>query len=110
MYDLIAIMIPIVLAVCIVLAIRIVVDARLRRHIVDAGADETLVKAIFSTDVDARRRRSLQWGVVMLAVGLGFAAMWWLRLDAENPLSYALLFVAGGLGMLLFRGLDPPAR
>lgn len=109
MFDLIAILIPIVLAVCIVVAIKIVEDSRLRRHMVDAGADETLVRAIMSTDNDSRKRGSLKWGVVLITIAAGFTAMWWFDLDAESPLSYALLFAATGIGLLAHRRMDPPS-
>ena len=110
MFDLIAILIPIVLAVCIVVTIKIIEDARLRRRFLEANADPQLVRAIMSTETDARRGGSLKWGVITIAVGVAFATMWWWGLDAENPLSYALLFVATGAGMLLYRVLDPPGR
>jgi hypothetical protein len=108
MFDLIAILIPIVLAICVVVVIRIIEDGRLRRHIVDAGADEALARTLLS-DLGGSRRGSLKWGVVLLLIAGGFAAMWTLGLDADNPLSYALLFAASGLGLLVFRWLDAPA-
>jgi hypothetical protein len=105
-FDLIAILIPIVLAVCIVVAIKIVEDARLRRHLASSGADETTIKAIMSTESDSQQRSALKWGLVLLIVSVAFVLMWWLNLDAENPLSYALLFGAVGLGLLGFRHLN----
>jgi hypothetical protein len=110
MFDLIAILIPIVLAICIVVTIRIIEDARLRRHIVDAGADEALVKVVLGSELDTGRRASFKWGIVLVLIGAAFAAMAVFGLDAEDPQSYALLFVAAGVGMLVYRVLDAPAR
>ena len=110
MFDLIAIMIPIVLAVCIVVTIKIVEDSRLRRRMVDADSNESLVKAILLSDNESRQRSSFKWGLVLITIGAAFAAMRWFNLDGENPLSYALLFIATGIGMLLFRRLDAPSR
>jgi hypothetical protein len=109
MYDLIAILIPIVLAVCIVVVIRIIEDSRLKRRFVDAGSDEALVRAILSTDHAVKRRSELKWSSVLISIGAGFALMALLGLDAEDPMSYALLFGTTGIGILIFRWLDPPA-
>jgi hypothetical protein len=106
MFDLIAILIPIVLAVCIVVAIKIVEDARLRRHLASSGADEATIKAIMSTESDAQQRSALKWGMVLLIMSVAFVVMWYFGLDADNPMSYALLFGAFGLGLLAFRRIN----
>jgi hypothetical protein len=105
-FDMIAILIPIVLAVCIVVAIKIVEEARLRRHLASSGADEATIKAIMSTEGDSQQRSALKWGLVLMVMSLAFVLMWWFDLDAENPLSYALLFAAFGLGLLGFRRVN----
>lgn len=110
MYDLIAILIPIILAVCIVIVIKIVEEARLKRRMVEFGSEASVVKAILQSDHRAKRRSELQWSSVLLSIGAGFAGMALLNLDAEDPLSYALLFATTGLGLLIFRKLDPPAE
>ena len=109
MYDLIAILIPIVLAVCIVVVIKSIEDSRLKRRFVDANSDEAQIRAILSTDYASRRRSELKWGSVLISIGAGFALMALLGLDAEDPMSYALLFGTTGVGILVFRWLDPPA-
>ena len=109
MYDLIAILIPIILAICIVVVIRIIEDSRLKRRFVEAGSEEAVIRAILSTDHAAKRRSELKWSAVLISIGAGFALMAVLGLDAEDPLSYGLLFGTTGVGLLLFRWLDPPA-
>jgi hypothetical protein len=109
MYDLIAILIPIILAVCIVIVIKIIEDSRLRRRMVDTGSDEAMVRTLLSTDHAGKRRSELKWSSVLISIGAGFALMALLDLDAEDPMSYALLFGTTGIGLLLFRWLDPPA-
>lgn len=109
MYDLIAILIPIILAVCIVIVIKVVEESRLKRRMVEFGSDEPVIKAILQSDLRAKRRAELQWSSVLLSIGAGFGGMAIFDLDAEDPLSYALLFAATGLGLLIFRRLDPPA-
>lgn len=109
MYDLIAILIPIILAVCIVVVIKIIEDYRLKRRLVEVGSEEAQIRAILSTDHASKRRSELKWSSVLISIGAGFALMAVLGLDAEDPMSYALLFGTTGVGLLLFRWLDPPA-
>jgi hypothetical protein len=106
MYDLITILIPIVLAVCIVVSIKIVEDARLRRHLASSGANETVIRTIMETESDSFQRGALKWGLVLIIVSAAFVLMWAFDLDAENPLSYALLFAATGMGLLTFRRVN----
>lgn len=108
MFDLIAILIPIVLAICIVVVVRIVEDARTRRRLIDADSDPALAAQVLAGGRDLWRRGSLKWGIVAVAVGLAFAAMALWNLDADDPMSYALVFVATGAALLLQRFLDAP--
>lgn len=110
MFDLIAILIPIVLAVCIVLVVKIIEDGRVRRRCIEADADPELVRTLLVGESASRRGGSLKWGVVTLVIGLAFAAIWALGLPADSPLSYALVFVGAGAGMLLHRALERPGR
>lgn len=110
MFDLIAILIPIIFAFCIIVGIKIIDDGRVRRRLIDTGADETIIKAIMSTEHQQRRHQSFKWGVVLCMIGAGFASMWVLGLDANDPLSYALLFACTGIGLLVYRRLDPPRQ
>lgn len=106
MFDLIAILIPVVLAVCIVLVVHIVAEARLRRHIVDNAVDERLAAILLGSGHEHRRRGSMRWGLFLVMLGLAFAAIGLLDLGTDHPYSYALVFTAAGLALLLFRRLD----
>jgi hypothetical protein len=106
MYDIITILIPIVLAICIVVIVRLVVDARLRRRLAETHASESLVIALLQADEVNRRKSSLKWGVVMLSLGVGCVIIDLLGLGVEDPSSVGLLFVAIGVGMVLHYRID----
>ena len=96
------ILIPITLFVCITYAIKAVVDARVRRQMVAVGGSEELVRSVLQGDALRRRHASLHWGVVLVALGLGFGliqASGWREL---NPGMIAVLAGATGLGNLVF--------
>jgi hypothetical protein len=110
MYDLIAILIPVILAVCIVVSIRIVTDARIKRQLIESGSDDALARTILASDAQSQRRSSLKWSLVLLMFAAAFTAIWAFGIDAESPLSYALVFASAGIALLLFRRLEPPQR
>jgi len=112
MYDIIAILIPIVLAVCIVLAIRIVADAGTRRRIAETQTEPEAIRTLIEAGDQLRRRSNRNWAVQLLVVGGAMIAIHYLHLDADDPMAYGLLFMAAGVGLLLSQALDGlrPAR
>ena len=95
-------LIPMVLFVCIVAAIKIVVEARLRKKMVENHTSEDLVKQMLIADEQARRLSALKWGLVLTTVGVAFGLVSALRLDSNNPGSFGLLIGAKGVGMLAY--------
>ena len=95
-------LIPMVLFVCIVAAIKIVVEARLRKKMVENHTSEDLVKQMLIADEQARRLSALKWGLVLTTVGVAFGLVSALRLDSNNPGSFGLLIGAAGVGMLAY--------
>src|SRR3546814_19548889 len=67
------ILIPITLFVCVAYAIKAVVDARVRRQMVESNGPEALVQSILEGEDLRRRHGPLRWGFVMVALGAGFA-------------------------------------
>jgi hypothetical protein len=98
-------LIPMVLFISVVLAIKVIMDAKVRRRIAEANPSEDLVKAMLIADEQSRRLSALKWGLVMTVVGLAFGLISALRLSSDNPGSYGLLIGAAGVGMLAYHAL-----
>jgi len=96
------ILIPISLFICIVYAIKVVVDAMARRHMVNAGGSAELVNSVLRDEELRRRHSSLRWGIVLLSVGLGFGLIQWFGWQEVTPGLIAVLAGATGLGNLVF--------
>ena len=96
------ILLPITLIVGIVYAIKVVVDARLRRHIVNAGGSVEVVNSLLRDDQLRRGHSSLRWGIVLLTVALGFGLIEWFGWREITPGLIAVLAGATGLGNLVF--------
>ena len=62
------ILIPITLFICIVYAIKSVVDARVRSKLIAANGSDELVRSMLQGEAHQRRHNSLRWGIVLLAL------------------------------------------
>jgi hypothetical protein len=96
------ILLPITLIVGIVYAIKVVVDARFRRHMVNTGGSVEVVNSLLQDEQLRRRHSSLRWGVVLLSVALGFGLIEWFGWKEITPGLIAVLAGATGLGNLVF--------
>lgn len=96
------ILIPITLFIAIAWTIKAVLDARVRRQMVESNGSEALVQSILEGEETRRRHSSLRWGIVLLALGIGFAAVDLQGVQEVTPGVIAALLVATGLGNLAY--------
>jgi hypothetical protein len=95
-------LVPISLFVCIAYAIKVCVDAMVRRRVVTAGSSPELVASLLREEELRRRHSSLRWGIVLLSVALGFGLIQWFGWQEVTPGLVAVLAGATGLGNLVF--------
>lgn len=99
MEAMMALTIPMVFVVSVALIMRWLSDNRVRRELIAAGASPDLVEKLFARPPE-NLESSLKWGMVFVAIGVALVAIHFLNLDAEEPLSFALMFIGGGAGLL----------
>ena len=97
------ILLPITLILGIVYAIKVVVETRGRRELMAAadGSSE-LARALLRDQERQRRMSSLRWGIVLVALALGFGLVEWLGWSEVSPGFVAVLAGATGAGNLVF--------
>ncbi|MEO5812863.1 MAG: DUF6249 domain-containing protein [Rhodanobacter sp.] len=95
-------LIPISLFVCIAYVIKVVVDARVRQRMVDSGGSEELVTSVLRDEGLRRRHSSLHWGIVLVALAIGFGLIQWFGWQTVTPGLIAVLAAVTGLGNLVF--------
>lgn len=95
-------LIPITLFVCITYAIKAVVDAGVRRKMVDANGSQDLVRSMLQGEAERSRHGSLRWGVILVALAIGFGIVDAGRWDELTPGVLAILLGATGLGNLAY--------
>src|SRR3546814_18010030 len=92
------ILIPITLFVCVAYAIKAVVDARVRRQMVESNGSEALVQSILEGEELRRRHGPLRWGIVLVALAAGFAIVQGSGWTEPTPGAFQVLPGAVGLG------------
>lgn len=95
------VLIPITLFFCITYAIKAIVDARLRGKLLSSGSSEELVRTLMQNDEAQRRHAAVRWGILMLALALGFGLIEVFGWDRVTPGVIALLLTVTGIGNLV---------
>ena len=96
----ITVFIPITLFVCIYLAIKAVVDARARKHLVQSHGSEEMLRTLLEGEDTRRRQASLRWGVILIALAVGFGLLEAFSWEDASPGLFAILLAATGAGNL----------
>ena len=94
-------LIPIVMFICVVYAIKVVVDARTRAKLIASNGSEELIRSLVQAEALQRRHASLRWGILLLAVAVGFALIEAFGWREIAPGVVAVLLGVTGLGNLL---------
>lgn len=94
------ILIPITLFICVYLAIKVVVDARARKHMVQSNGSEDMLRTIIEGEETRRRQSALRWGVILVALAIGFGLLEAFDWEDPSPGLFAILLAATGIGNL----------
>ena len=103
-------LVPITAFICIVMAIKIIVETRLRARLAETNASEDLIKSMLVADEQSRRLSALKWGLVLTLIGLAFGLISAMKLDSQDPGTWGLLIAAAGVDMLAYHGIANRVR
>lgn len=95
------ILIPITLFICVTYAIKVVVDARTRAKLIAGNGSEELIRTLVQAEAQQRRHASLRWGILLLALGIGFGMIESFGWREVTPGVVAVLLGVTGAGNLL---------
>jgi len=95
------VLIPVTLFICVTYAIKAVVEARMRGKLLSGGGSEELVRTLMQNEEEQRRHAALRWGILLLALALGFTLIEAFGWDQLTPGVIAVLLAATGVGNLV---------
>jgi hypothetical protein len=75
-------------------------DNRVKRELINMRADKETIDYLTLQSPSDSGESSLKWGIVAAALGAGLALVQVLGLSGEEPLTYGLMFIFGGGGLL----------
>ena len=97
------ILVPIAFFAVIGWIVKVISDNRIRRKVLDQRVSDELAEAILKNNAAAPSALSaLKWGLVVLAVGGALVLVQLLSIDADEPLTFGLLFLAAGAGLVSY--------
>lgn len=96
------IIVPIALFICITYAFCVVVQALLRYRMTREPGTEEILHSILAAERADRRLSSLRWGLLAIALSIGFFVLDRIDADGLSALSFAVLLGATGLSQLLY--------
>ncbi len=91
-----------VLAWALVTTARTFSEHRTRRKLMEARLDDREIRAFLARPERADLFASLKWGLLLVGVGMGLVTAQFLPYGGEDPITYGLMFLYGGLALLLY--------
>ena len=105
-----ALFVPISMIFAVVMAIKIVVDSRLRRRLAETNPSEELMKQMMAADEVARRLSALKWGLVLTLLGVAFGIIDGANMGSDSPGAWGILLAAAGVGLLSYHAIANKIR
>ncbi len=81
---------------------RILSDNRVRRELLQTNADAATIENLFLRSRSENPENSMKWGIVTVSIGISLVLIELMRLSADQPMAYGLVFIFGGGGLLVF--------
>lgn len=102
------ILVPIALFICITYAFKAVLDAVMRYRMLREPGTEDLLRSILLGEQRERRLASLRWGLVLVLLSAGLAAIHGLGWREVTPAVIAVLLGCTGAGHLVYFAISRP--
>ena len=100
--ELIPIIVVPAMIFCIAYITRVISDNRVRRELMNNNASSDIIQKLFLENRSSDTTGNLKWGIVSIAIGLALACIKVTNLGENDPLTYGIVFLFGGSGLLLF--------
>ena len=87
---------------CIAYVTQVISDNRIRREFIKNNVSADIVQKLFLDNRAESISGNLKWGIIMVAIGLALSVIHSTRLSEDEPLTYGIVFMFGGGGLLLY--------
>ncbi|NQV64182.1 MAG: hypothetical protein HQ497_02355 [SAR86 cluster bacterium] len=81
---------------------RVISDNVMRKHLLNKEVSVEVIDKVFLQNRVRDIDTDLKWGMIGIAIGLAFAVISLTGLSADEPMTYAAMFIFAGAGLLGF--------
>lgn len=100
------VLIPAVVFGAIIIALKLMLDSRLRNKLIDKGMVDENVKFLNYSTAQTHRLSSLKWGMVLVSIGLALLISYiWPDVFSDEG-TFGLMFLFAGIGFLIYFGIS----
>lgn len=98
-------LVPIIIVPAFLFAIaymtRVISDNNTRKTFIRNNAAPEIIEQLFLKNREPDSHGSLKWGLVIAFIGASFLLLQVLGFDADDPITYGIVFLFGGAGLLV---------
>jgi len=94
--------IPIIMFLVIAYIVKIALNYRTRKRLIEKGLLDENIKNLFGDSIDSYGASTLKWGLVLFLVGLVVLVLEALPYYIPGEVTFGAMLVAAGTGLLLF--------
>lgn len=89
---------------------RVLSDNRVRRELIGNEVGSDVIQKLFLENRAEDFNSNLKWGIVSVSLGAALAIIQFTGLGSDEPLTFGIAFIAGGLALLCYYLLMKPEK
>lgn len=89
----------------IVYSIKVISDNRAKRTLINQNMSPEMVEKLFLERPIPDTDSALKWGLIVAGIGIAFCLLQILPFDADEPITYGIVFLFGGASLLAYYAL-----
>jgi hypothetical protein len=86
----------------IVMVVKIISDATIRRRLIDKGMVDEKIKYLYNGGAHGHALSNVKWGIVMIGIGVAALLSWWFPDQIHDEGTLGLMFIFAGIGFLTY--------
>lgn len=98
---------PVAFFVIVAVIIKMFLDYRMRRRLIDKGLVDENIKHLFPNESVGQRLTALKWGLVLVGIGAAVLIGQLFPYRISDEITISLMFIFSGVGLLVFYIVAP---
>ena len=100
------VLVPIAFFASIVAIVKLIVDSRLRKKLIEKGVSAEEARTLLSSPSHSSRSSSFKWGLVTASIGAALVVIHIASFDSGDPIAPGIILLFAGSAFLLHAMID----